>query len=411
METANSLIISRIWLLKGLLLFSFFPYLSIIDLPSDTQPYALILSLFILFFINNTFRIPRPLNYYIYFVLFMLVIVGLYSGIDTVFIRSFVGYLSFFAISWASYILFKNNMISKSFFRNIVLIWFLFGLIQKFVYPQFGSQLISGFRTTAERGVVSLAPEPSYYGIMCIFLLIFNVIWFRMKSVYVLCAMQIILFSQSFMMIAYLFIFFYVLLFSRVGEFKKFLLVFVPIVSYFMLNVLFSSLSIDTTSRTITLLSYFAESPFIIFKIDASANDRLAHIFFSFKGALSNYLLPNGFSAWEHYITKETEASSFFWWVSSGRIMSTYGAAIFEMGFLGLAIPGIVNYAILRLRRISKKDSTFLLLFVNIFLLGAIPLAYPPLGIFVGFLLSLKYQCVTNIHHNQVAQTSIEGST
>jgi len=388
------------FLLKALIVLSFFPYLSIIDLPSDTQPYALLLSVFIVLFLSD-FKIPKPLNYYVLFIILFLPLLGIYSGMDLLFVRSSIGYLSLFIISWASYILFRYNSINKKFFRNIVIIWFIFGIIQMFLFPQFGSQLISGFRTTEERGVVSLAPEPSYYGIICIFFLLLNVIWFKSKTIYLLSSIQIIFFSQSFMIIVYLFLFYYFLLLSNVNLKSKLILIFAPIIGYYFLAILFSELVIESSSRTLKLFSYFFDNPFLVFKIDASANDRLAHIYYSIKGAFDNFLFPKGFSHWEEYINSQVKTSNFFWWNSSGRIMSTYGSALFEFGFLGISIPYIINYLIFKSKKRLENTTFFLFLFLNVFLLGAIPLAFPPLGILVGYLLYLKSQLHNEKYFNK----------
>ncbi len=375
---------------NALIVFSFFPYIKIINIPTDTQPYAFILSLVIILLFSN-FKIPAPLQYYLFLIAIVLV-VGLYSGINFTFLRSFVGYLSFFTFSWASYILFKRVNLSKHIFTTIVIIWFIFGFVQLFIYPNFGASIISGFRTTSERGVISLAPEPSYYGIICLVFLIFNVLLFKSRIIYVLSVIQIVLFAQSFMTIAYLLILIYFYFLSRVNLIKKVGYVLLPIVAYLIVSTIFSSISINSSSRSLKLFSYFIESPFQIFKIDASANDRLANIYFSLKGTIDNFFIPNGFSNWTPYVNQEIKTSNFFWWVSSGRIMSTYGSVLFELGIFGLTIPIIINYLIYINRERLESLATFLFLFLNIFFLSAIPLAYPPLGILVGYLISLKTQ-------------------
>ncbi len=375
--------------LKVLFITAFFPYIRIIEFPTDTQPYAFVFSLLVIALFSD-FKAPKYFQLYIYFILLFAPIVGIHSGLDLIFIRSFVGYLSFFTISWAAFILFKKVEISKNLFTIIVLIWFFVGFIQLFLWPQFGSALVSGFRTTEERGVVSLAPEPSYYGIVCLSLLIFNVLIYRSNLVYLLCFVQIVIFAQSFMIMAYLVLFIYFLVVAKSSVTKRLLLLTLPFVAFYLLSVLFPVIESESESRALKLLSFVVESPFQVFKLDASANDRLSHIYFSFKGAFENFLLPNGFAKWSQYITQQVQASDFFWWFSSGRIMSTYGSALFEFGILGLSLPMTINYVIYKKRKNLKSNTIFLFLFLNLFLLGAIPLAYPPLGVLIGYLLSLS---------------------
>ena len=379
----------HILFLKLLFIASFFPYIKIIDLPTDTQPYTFIISLIIIAIYSN-FKVPYYFGLYIFIMILIAPLVGLYSGLNLLFIRSYVGYLSFLSISWASFILYKRVKITKRLFIKIVLIWFCFGFIQLFIRPEFGSFFVSGFRTTLERGVVSLAPEPSYYGIICITFLIFNVVIFKSSIVWILCLIQIFVFSQSFMVIAYLLLLVYFLMIANSDSYTKILIIILPFIAFFTVSAIFSQIEFNSHSRSLKLFSMVIENPLQVFKLDASANDRLAHIYYSLKGFFDNSFFPNGFNKWTEYITHEVKSSNFFWWISSGRIMSTYGAALFELGAIGVVVPYTLNKIILKKRNELKNSAIFLFLFINIFLLGAIPLAYPPLGLLMGYIMSIK---------------------
>ena len=135
------------------------------------------------------------------------------------------------------------------------------------------------------------------------------------------------------------------------------------------------------------------ENPSNFYLIDASGNDRVAHIFFSLKGALDNFLLPNGFNNWTQYVNSESARNQTFFYVSSGRIMSTYGAALYELGVFGLILPVSINIILFRL---DIRSRFAIIITINLLLFTAIPLAFPILSIFLGYIYYMiknEYEC------------------
>ena len=51
----------------------------------------------------------------------------------------------------------------EKYIKICINIWLIVGLLQEIINPKFLTFLISAYRTSAARGVVSLAPEPTYY--------------------------------------------------------------------------------------------------------------------------------------------------------------------------------------------------------------------------------------------------------
>lgn len=116
-------------------------------------------------------------------------------------IRILSNYFSLFIISFATYLVLTDlRRIPYNLFVYIVYIWGIVGLIQLF-YPTFLSFLtLRGAYggPTYGRGVSSLAVEPTFYGMICVFLMMINYINFRNMPKYkftkLVCIIQLIFF-------------------------------------------------------------------------------------------------------------------------------------------------------------------------------------------------------------------------
>lgn len=374
----------------------FFPYIKIIDLGTDTQPTAFIVSLFVVFLFTmlKRYKMPRELVPLLIAALFSI-LVGSFDGFSFTAMRGVFGYISVFIITYATYIIMKKDVgISKVFLKIIILIWGIIGLIQTMVHPYFLMDIVSGgMRTTATRGVTALAPEATYYGQIVYFLLFMVLFFFENKKdkiLYsVLCLIQIFLFAKSAMIALILSLVLVVLVIDIIiykWSFKTIMRTI--IVLSVIIIVLFSFGNFPSDTRMVTSMDKIIEDPIGFFKKDASSNDRLSAIYFSFKGAFDNYLLPNGFEKWVEYSTHAKLSSEFFWYGETERIMCMYGAILFELGAIGLIYLYIINrwlWELIKMRRQLQKYKLTILFFVNLIFMTAVPLSTP----FVGFLLGI----------------------
>lgn len=156
---------------NGFFLAVLFPYVSPVPTPYDTQPWALALSLLILtmFLGSGRFLLPCPLWALLISFIYAALIFSFNRGPMLGALRSLVGYASVFCIAGAAYL--TARWLRPKVFVGAVLIWALVGFIQLTVYKEFGQQLVPRLSTSAERGVTSLAVEPSYYAITAVFFL------------------------------------------------------------------------------------------------------------------------------------------------------------------------------------------------------------------------------------------------
>lgn len=194
------------------LLALFFPFVTPIKLGFDSQPWALLIGVFVLLLkiLDNKVVIPKVvIGFFLtigYGILSIIVNLIIYKEIDI-----FVAFRSLFTVVSLPlcFIAFYNCNFRLSeivrFFKFSVITYFVVGAIQLLVSPGFLTFLIARASTTDTRGVFSLAPEPVEYSRMCIFFFIM-LCQFRMTelisnrtfvSFALLLFIQCILFSLS----------------------------------------------------------------------------------------------------------------------------------------------------------------------------------------------------------------------
>jgi hypothetical protein len=370
----------------------FFPYLKVIPLNTDTQPGALIFSTIIIFIYLILLRKKLPLKILLIIVVAVAAVVIFVINPSANAMRVMLGYLSLPIISLGSYfIISKDNGVNTKIIKTIIWIWFLIGMVQIIFNPNFGTIFVSDMRTTIDRGVTSLAAEPTYFGQMMYFLIFFVLIFFRKrkdKIIYIsLCAISIFFLARSSMIV--LILGFNVLIFLLNNLLKKWGLKAIKymaislvliVVGLTMLN------SLPESSRLVRTMNNISNEGLVdFFRKDASSNHRLSSIYFSFKGAFENFLIPNGFSNWKNYEIVQKSQSSFFWYGTTSRIMSMYGALLYELGVIGAYFIYLINYWLLKFVRHYKLKYYKLpvLAYINLIFMTAVPIATP----FVGFLL------------------------
>jgi hypothetical protein len=128
---------------------------------------------------------------------------------------------------------------------------------------------------------------------------------------------------------------------------------------------------------------------------DASISDRIGQIAFSLKGAMDNWLLPNGFNSWGLYYNSEMlKAGNYFrmyWGDPPTRIQSGIGAPLYELGFFGL-LPLWVLTAGIKNRYGTLRSGSAIILgtALGLAMLPGTPLAMPLYGFILGQLFALR---------------------
>lgn len=320
--------------------------------------------------------------------------------------RSLSNYVSLFFISYSSYyFLKKSNGLSYNFYRCVVLIWFITGFIQTFIYPNFLTFLLprgdSSVTLASGRGVIGLAPEPTFYGIMCAMLLLIGYLNFTYRKginvCYIFLLLQIFIFSRSSLVILLLSLalFLYIL----VSTFLK-IKFFIKILGGTLLLVAFGYIIINTYSvelyqlRIVRIASMLLDNPEDVILLDASINTRIAHFVFPIYGFFYDLCLPHGYSAFNEFMKECFSNEHLNYWLSPytmetspTRIMSAWGCIFFELGFVGFLFLYVVIFNLYRI--VNESNRLVIVVIVLALLANAVSFAMAILPFFIGNIIYL----------------------
>jgi hypothetical protein len=366
-------------LLLCITLLSFlFPWLSFRILDLDTQPWFMIMgSLFLLLNIRKKVHIAVVFALLLFLSAFG---VGLaYGSFDFLFVRAVLGYYAFFIVL-ASYYLMKR------YFEFPVWIltwsnaaWLFAGALQVF----FGKNILSFLvivRTTEDRGVTGLAPEPTFYGIflfyMC-WLLYLEKQNISIKTFRILVSLNllfIIFVAKSSMVVLFILIAGFLYLVFNFFSVRRLLVTLLLGVCAFLVTTQYGNYLEDT--RLYTLGSLVVDAPLVVIEKDASINERASHIFFSFKGFYDDLGYPHGFHSFSNSLaTGRDQSGGFFFWGSEGnKIMSGVGSLLYELGWYSILFFILVFW--LMFSRYYIKDSLLSLFLFMGLLISAISISF-----------------------------------
>lgn len=390
-----------------LFLMCLFPYISFIRLPIDTQPYALVLSSFILFLLlayNKEIQIPIMLIPYFFVTCYALLMMIFVSDISNG-IRSVVGYISVFLIALVSYTTFEK--VKGKYFIFSVVVWLIFGFLQMFVNKNFGSFMLSRLATSDERGVTSLAVEPSLYSVVCIFFFILNDIFYFKKEypkktyriIFLIIFIQI-LFARAGLGVVALGVYLFAKLITSRGIEKKIKTLFsIGLTALILFLCFLYSPSLQHT-RVGMLFQKVINDPANIIYTDQSIADRLGHILVSHVSLIYSNGLGFGLGTWDTHVHELSGGSGEFIkkvtssYISEGRIMSGWGTAIFELGIIGVLFLSLFIFIMLRgARKVNPElRSVYFSSLISIYfvMLMAVPLAFPLFGYTIGVFMKLQ---------------------
>ena len=400
---------SRTTKVLGFLVFAatVFPYLTPIPTPFDTQPYALVAAILLVTHALTSLRldlqIPRPVVVFAFVA--AIAIVHFVTQVPSLgSLRSLVGYISIVVISLAAYYSFLA--VRPKVFVAFVFVWLAVATLQILVTRDFGSVVLSRMSTSVERGITALAVEPSYFAICCVFMLMVNDVLAMNdgygrrvhRLVLVLLVLQIFM-AASALGFLLLLVYLGALLIAQrkvLGWVRVFGLGALFTVAGAVAFAVVPSLA---EGRAFSLTGRLAEHPETLIYADGSIANRLLDVLVAPMGLVASNGIGFGLDSW--ILREESVIQGAGHFVQSlaavdpggvsVRLMSGWGAAIFELGIFGILL--LAAYALLaveavrRARDIKQKQvalssalTTFVLLIV------AVPLAFPFFGYFIGIL-------------------------
>lgn len=317
--------------------------------------------------------------------------------LDSYNIRSIGNYLCLLLFSVFGMWVEKENRLFLLVLKTTAMITLLVGFLQLLGNSYLFDFLVVNTRTEGFRGSTGLAPEPSYYGISCLFMIFsFDMLTEKDKMqrlfFQALLFFQIIFLAKSFTALIGLVLW----LASKVitsGKRGYLKLKIVAATSGILVSVYFALVSFSH-SRLSYLLRIAYDDPFKMLIKDESARERLGHIVYSIVGFLKQlpFAIGHGTNSWSEFGLDQK--NQFDWIINQGgnRIMSGYGAALFELGFVGLLIP-ISTLAILWN---CGRNGRAVGLTLSLYLFIAVPLATPLLGTLLGIALSRRRASISS---------------
>lgn len=376
--------------------FVFFPYWSFVHLGMDIQPNALLLSLLV-WLATLHVRMPPAMLLLALPAAFAPLLL-LTAPVSFSAFRSAGNYIALWFIAFATFITLRSrDWLSPAVLKLVVGIWFAVGLAQVLFDPYFLVAIVNpGARAgVAGRGVVSLSTEPAHYGEHCaiLFLLIQHRAtrgWLSRsdaKLLQVMLAVQVIFFARSALAVLLLaaVVAAGIVMRHRAAPLRL-LVVLSGMVGATVAAVAFATTTLGIElGRLWDVALALGSDPLVFFRLDGSANDRLLSVVGPFWAAMRSGFVPYGFYAWDGFVAQVVGPSSdFFWVLDGGRIMSGYGAAVFELGFMGLVIPVAITLAVRR-STASWSEAFILAAPLHLVILLTGPLAKPTTGLMVGY--------------------------
>ena len=393
------------------LLFLLFPYVAIFPTDSGLQPNALVFNLlFILYcIVLHNFRVNISYVTLIFFIVFLYSII-VPSLLDSISLRGVVPYASLVIFSLSGYLMFRKKLFSAKIIKYAIWIWLFIGVVQILFYRKFGYFLLSMTFTSssavmaARRGVLSLAPEPSYYGIMCLFMIVaIDMLlangMFSKKSATrykILLIFQMVFLAQSFTAIFLYLIYLasgvlVTLSFKRVAKTALY-----SVGSLLLLMFLINKFNLGF-ERLYFMLDVVFSNPTKLLR-DTSAVDRATDIYMSMYGFYDSLPLAfgHGTMAWAEFLRENVDMIPNDYFIGSNRIMSGYGGALFELGYIGILIP-ITTFISFWTNGTTRMKGIGLFLVVSMF--SAIPLSFPLYSFLVGMSEAVKHRRTSGRRH------------
>ncbi len=378
---------------------SLFPFLDFFQLGTDTQPNAIIFASIILFAVRNK-KVNLPIILMYVQVLFALSLYFMNSLGSLVFVKQFFNYLSPPLLASAVYTIYSQLNIKLPFklFIFTTIAYAGVGLVQLYWQPEFMGFLLNANRGTliGGRGVLSLCPEPSFYGSICLLFMVFSLLAYNKKQNYIaipIILFQLVFLSRSSTGIAVLL--FAGLLFTVI-QLIRFRL------KYLFLAILILSIAIpignqqlkkfeDTRIGEITMS--FIENPLNITKVDGSIGVRFASSVAPFLNIRYDYFKPKGIGRYQPFLRKlynSGECRSFLTIpiiADKDRMEGSINVVLFQLGILGIFLPIAIFLGFRPILKSSVGLFCFLIFFTLLF--TQIRLTLSMVGFIIGYAIYL----------------------
>ena len=259
-------------------------------------------------------------------------------------------------------------------------IWLTVGLVQILWRRDFLVFLINRSSTSLDRGVTSLAVEPTYFATVIIFILMVAYLTSSLsRRVIFKCIICILVLASSATGLGLLIIGAILHELNHSSK-KSFLLL-------GLLSIFTYALITYSDMRIGVLMRLFISDPISILT-DESANARINSFIYPIVLSMQNYFIPYGIGNYRSNVIADISflsehASPYFYWILTNKIMSGFGQMIYELGFICLVYV-YAMYRVAKRNLNSVREASLFTIFFFIVLSTAVPLAFPLVGVMYG---------------------------
>jgi len=367
-------------------LVSLFPWLSFGLNTLDSQPWA---ALAAAAFLCTSVRVPVDVRLVRLLLLVpAAIVVGLVSDwpdLDFRFYRGVFGYASVPLLIIGYFIYIRRYGVPLTTIKAANVVYLAVGALQQV----FGTAVTAGFtaiRTTADRGMPSLAVEPTYFGMLLLFFswVICVATDYRPKrssaQLIVLNVLSLMFIARSSMAMLFLMV---AIALAVIYRLRPRLLVIILLTAV-TVGVGYRMFLQQTRVGTLVRLME-ASGPLELIRQDASVNMRVAHAVYPWHGAVADFFTPHGFSSFaDVYYEIQSWYGGFFWYGEKTDVIMSYaGAFVFELGFIGVLFLAYLFHLVLRVNKLRFLELVLLFALMN----AALPVLFP----FIPLVVTLLY--------------------
>lgn len=358
-----------------------FPWVSFGLLDLDTQPWFIIAA-----FALCALSFKVKADSIVVSCALLLAAAAIVSGLarmnaaDFLLARGVLSYMAFSAALLGYYYYRKRFGFPRALFVAANLVWLLAGALQAALGPDVLSAVVE-VRTTVGRGVTGLAPEPTFFGMVLLFLswiLLVESNYRPGRWVWLLIAVNfvyIVIAAKSAMALLFVLLLLGGYGLFSIGRIGTLLLaagaLAAMIAAVPLLNEQFPQW------RAFHLLVKLAEDPLLAIRADASLNERVAHLAYSLYGVVANSGIPGGFNTFaEMNGAARAQFGGLFWYGGhDDKIMSGVGAVVYELGGLSVFFFAVTAFCTVSSQRLRLGLFHFFG-FLGTFA-AALPVAFP----------------------------------
>jgi len=332
-------------------LFCLFPYIDIINIGTDTQPNALLLGALILFGTKDKlFNRPLVLLWVLFLVSPLLYFGNSLGFFD--FAKACFNYMSPAIVATTAYVIFtkSNYRFPFSWFVGILIVYMIVGLIQMYIREDFGVALLNEGRGILYygRGVISLSPEPAFYGTLCLFFVVFSLLhytprqnWFSLPLIF----FQLLYLSRSATAIGLLLVSVGTFILIQIIRFKIRYLFYGMLIVLVSVPIINSQVDKLNETRAGRVALKVLEDPSSFVRIDNSVGSRYISSIAPYLLLKHKYFVPQGLGNYQDFLRELYQQGKYRSMLNptvineNKRITGSINVTLFQLGFIGLLLP------------------------------------------------------------------------